>query len=97
MEDVYSTLVSPVSQKVPSKKSDLKDDISREVYYIVTIKQEYMHEFSLTTIHRKFCGKLEYINSNFYFRLNGSNALVIIPHTWIETMAPSKELWDKKL
>ena len=84
--------------KVPLEKSDLKDDMPREIYYIVTIKQEYMHEFILTTIHRRFCGKIvNQAYSNLYFELSGSGALVIIPHTWIETMAPSKELWNKNI
>lgn len=80
------------------EKSNPKDSLPKEIYYIVTIKQEYIHEFVLTTIHRRFCGKI--VNqacANLYFELNGSGALVIIPHTWIETMAPSKELWDKNI
>lgn len=84
--------------KAPLEKSDLKDDMPKEIYYIVTIKPEYIHEFVLTTIHRRFYGKIvNQAYSNFYFELSGSGALVIIPHTWIETMAPSKELWDKNI
>ena len=36
------------------------------------------------------------IARNFYFELNSSDALVIIPHSWIEWMAPSKIIWEKK-
>lgn len=80
------------------EKINLKENLPKEIYYIVTIKSEYIHEFVLTTIHRRFCGKIVYQTcSNFYFELNGSGALVIIPHEWIETMAPSKELWDKNI
>ena len=40
-----------------------------------------------------FCGALvNQTDGNFYFELNGSRAMVIIPHSWIEWMAPSKKL-----
>lgn len=68
-----------------------------EIYYIVSIKDRYIYELHLTTITKKFCGRIENETStNIYFRLNGSDALVIIPHSWIEWMAPSKELWQVK-
>ena len=50
----------------------------------------------LTTIGREFCAYLDnIIDDNFYFRLNGSEAFVIIPYREIEWMAPSKELWKE--
>ena len=67
----------------------------KDVYYIVKVKDVTDDMFYKTTISNKFCGKL--VNQNdgkFYFELNGSNALVIIPHSWIEWMAPSKKIWD---
>lgn len=65
-----------------------------EIYYIVSIKDRYICEFHLTTITKEFCGRIEnQTSTSIYFRLNGSDALVIIPHNWIEWMAPSKELW----
>ena len=74
-----------------------------DVYYIVKIKEDkiYSYElgymFSETTCSKLFCGRLVNQNDkNFYFELNSSNALVIIPHSWIEWMAPSKKLWEKK-
>lgn len=64
-----------------------------KIYYIVSLKQRYIYELHLTTITREFCGRIEnQTSTNIYFRLNGSDALVIIPHSWIEWMAPSKEL-----
>mgnify|MGYP003403652815 CR=1 FL=1 len=67
-----------------------------DIYYIVKIKEDVVDSlFYQTTIRHKFCGKLVNRNyGNFYFELNGSDALVIIPHSWIEWMAPSKKLWD---
>ena len=74
-----------------------------DVYYIVKIKEDkiYSYElgymFSETTCSKLFCCRLVNQNDkNFYFELNSSNALVIIPHSWIEWMAPSKKLWEKK-
>lgn len=62
------------------------------IYYIVQIKNSLY--FTNTTITKRFCGKLvNQNNENFYFELNGSGALVIIPHKEIEWMAPSKEHW----
>ena len=39
--------------KEPLEKSDLKDDMPKEIYYIVTIKPEYIHKFVLTTVYRR--------------------------------------------
>lgn len=65
-----------------------------EIYYIVSIKDRYIYELHLTTITKEFCGRIESQSStSIHFRLNGSDALVIIPYSWIEWMAPAKELW----
>ena len=66
----------------------------KKVEYIVCLKNDFF--MPATTIKRQFCGKLENIaDGRFYFRLNGSNAVVIIPHREIEWMAPSKEFWER--
>lgn len=66
-----------------------------EIYYIVSIKERYIYDLHLTTIIKEFCGRIEnQTSTSIYFRLNGSDALVIIPHNWIEWMAPAKELWQ---
>ena len=67
-----------------------------EIYYIVSIKERYICELHLTTITKEFCGRIEnQTSTSIYFRLNGSDALVIIPHSWIEWMAPAKKLWQE--
>lgn len=69
----------------------------RDIYYIVKVKENGIVDnlFYKTTAGHSFCGKLVNQNlGNFYFELNGSEALVIIPHGWIEWMAPSKVHWD---
>jgi hypothetical protein len=66
----------------------------KKVEYIVCLKDDFF--MPMTTINRQFCGKLENItDSRFYFRLNGSNAIVIVPHSEIDWMAPSKEFWER--
>jgi hypothetical protein len=67
-----------------------------DIYYIVKVREDIFDPlFDKTTVHRTFCGKLvNHNNGRFYFELNGSDALVIIPHGWIDWMAPSKVLWD---
>lgn len=66
----------------------------KKVEYIVCLKNDFF--MPKTTINRQFCGKLENItNGRFYFRLNGSNAIVIVPHAEINWMAPSKEFWER--
>lgn len=68
-----------------------------DIYYIVNIKEEYRNELRLTTINKEFCGKI--VNQtarNIYFELNCSGALVIIPHDWIDWLAPSKILWEHR-
>lgn len=64
-----------------------------KIYYIVSIKERYICELHLTTITKEFCGRIKnQTNTSIYFRLNGSDALVIISHNWIEWMAPAKKL-----
>lgn len=66
-----------------------------KIYYIVNIKDRYISELYLTTITKEFCGRIEnQTSTSIYFRLNGSDALVIVPHSWIEWMAPAKKLWQ---
>lgn len=66
-----------------------------EIYYIVSLKERYIYELRLTTIRKEFCGRIEnQTGTNIYFRLNESDALIIIPHDWIEWMAPAKKLWQ---
>ena len=74
-----------------------------DIHYIVKINKnkidsiELCYMFYKTTFSNIFYGRLVNQNSrNFYFKLNNSNALVIIPHSWIEWMAPSKIIWEKK-
>lgn len=68
----------------------------KNIYYLVKLKEGIEDNlYYRTTTKNQFCGKLVNNNGkNFYFELNGSNALVIIPHSWIEWMAPSKVLWN---
>lgn len=66
-----------------------------DLYYIVELNEKAEWELrNLTTITPRFCGKLVNNNGrNFYFELNGHpNSVVIIPHSWIDWMAPSKIL-----
>lgn len=64
------------------------------IYYIVTIKDEFKDKLGLTTINKTFCGKfIKQSYGNMYFRLNGSGARVIVPEEWIELCAPAKILW----
>ena len=74
-----------------------------DIHYIVKINKDKIdsselgYMFYKTTCPNIFCGQLvNQNNENFYFELNNSNALVIIPHSWIEWMAPSKIIWEKK-
>jgi len=67
-----------------------------DIYYIVTIKEEYQEKLKLTTVKKSFCGKLVQTGSTMLFELNGCKAYIIIPFKWIESMAPSKVLWELK-
>lgn len=73
------------------------------IHYIIKVNKDKIdsselgYMFYKTTCSNVFCGRLvNQNNKNFYFELNSSNALVIIPHSWIEWMAPSKILWEKR-
>ena len=88
MEELENILKQMRSQSIQVLKNP-------EIYYIVSIKDRYIYELHLTTITKEFCGRIEnQTSTSIHFRLNGSNALVIIPYSWIEWMAPSKELWE---
>lgn len=88
MEELKSILEHMRNQPIQILKNP-------EIYYIVNIKDRYICELNLTTIIKEFCGRIEnQTNTSIYFRLNGSDALVIIPHSWIEWMAPAKKLWQ---
>lgn len=68
-----------------------------DIYYIVNIKEKYRYELRFTTINKEFCGKIvNQTSGNIYFELNGSGGLVIIPHEWINWLAPSKVLWEHR-
>lgn len=74
-----------------------------DIHYIVKVNKDEIDSSELgymfyeTTCLNIFCGRLVNQNGrNFYFELNNSDALVIIPHSWIEWMAPSKIIWEKK-
>ena len=72
----------------------MKISKERKIKYIVTLKDSF--EMPLTTINKTFCGMLETVgNNSLYFRLNGSNALVIVPYNEIAWMAPSKVFWEQ--
>lgn len=62
-----------------------------DILYFVTIKEDYMYKLSGTTIQKGFCGyEVNQAGCNIYFEVQETNALVIIPHQWIEIMAPAK-------
>ena len=84
----------PEEKEKEEEREPAELDDSLDIYYIVTLKPKYQN-IKHTTINKSFCGKLINQNDeNFYFELNGSKGLVIIPHLWIESMAPSAVLWD---
>ena len=57
--------------------------------YIVQLKEGFI--MPNTTITNKFCGFIvNNANGKFFFELNGSRMLVIVPYKEIEWMAPSK-------
>lgn len=73
---------------------------NNDYYYLVKLDMYKVEDalwYKTTCETGFFCGKLvNHTGSNFYFELNCSNALVIIPHNWIKWMAPSRVLWNKK-
>lgn len=71
-----------------------------DIVYVVKIDKKVAggthlgYMFDTTTCSELFCGRLvNQENGKFYFELNGSEALIIIPHRWIQWMAPSKNHW----
>ena len=80
----------------PNKeKENLKEN--SDIYYLVTIKTEYQDKLFYTTISKGFCGKILQHASTMIFELNSpTKAQVIIPFSWIESMAPSKAHWEKR-
>ena len=70
-----------------------KTNLEEYIPYIVKLKDNYSLEG--TTIRKGFCGFLvNNSDGNFYFELNGSRMLVIVPYSKIEFMAPSKKHFD---
>lgn len=66
-----------------------KNKFEESIPYIVRLKEDFV--MPSTTIRRTFCGFL--VNNTagkFFFELNGSRMLVVIPFANIEWMAPSK-------
>lgn len=62
------------------------------IEYLVKVRNP-LH-YSGTIITERFKGKLVNQNSgNFYFDIHGGSAVIIIPHSEIEWMAPTKEGW----
>ena len=68
------------------------------IYYIVTIKDEYVNYFDDTIITNKFCGRLFLTTEDkAFFKLYNKRdiqAEIIIPIDWILCMAPSCEHWS---
>ena len=63
--------------------------------YIVRLKDGFC--MPLTSIRTEFCGYLvNQTPTTFYFELNGSRNLVLIPHSKIEWMAPALKVGKKQ-
>jgi hypothetical protein len=70
-----------------------REKINNKVRYIVRLKDDF--KMSETTIRHTFCAFITSIsNCHIYFRLHGSNAVVIVPYDKIDWMAPSQKLWE---
>lgn len=65
----------------------------RKIYYIVRLKDDF--NMPGTTISHTFCAYIEHYSERqgIWFRLNGSNALIIVPINAIEYLASSKNHW----
>ena len=67
----------------------------KETYYYVRLRDDIPVDpvFYRTKAAHLFCGKLvnQAGGSHMYFELKNTNDLVIIPHEWIEWMAPTKK------
>lgn len=69
--------------------------MTKDIYYIISLKDKYKNRLNLTTINKEFCGKFNHqAYGIIWFELNGSGAWVAIPDEWIEWIAPSKALWN---
>ena len=67
----------------------------KKVVYIVQLKKGFTMPGTSINRERQFAGYIDNITAcNFYFRLCGSHAFVIVPHNEIEWMAPSVVYWD---
>ena len=79
-----------MTKEEAEKNKKLQDKYEENIPYIVTIKDKYYDKLFDTIVCNKFCGYLVNSNdANFYFELNYNHMLVIVPHSYIETMAPA--------
>lgn len=70
----------------------MRNNYEKNVPYIVYLKD---NSKFYCLFESKFCGYL--VNNskeNFYFEINGSRMLVIVPHNEIEYMFPSRKHFD---
>lgn len=64
----------------------------RKIYYVVCLKEDFI--MPETIISHRFCGYIDqYCAGAIWFRLKGTNALVVVPMHELEYMAPSKADW----
>ena len=83
---------TPVEPLVPIRKQIQKEPT---LLYLVNIKPEHQEKFEDTVIHHGFYGELVNQTSDmFYFELFENRAIIIIPHSWIEFMAPMRRAED---
>ncbi len=75
-----------------SKESHAYQNDDR-IYYVVKIKERYMiGKLCETKIREYFVGEIvNETSTNLYFELKNTNELVIIPHKYIEWLAPEKD------
>ena len=70
------------------------------IYYLIKLKNNFIELNPLickTTVNKVFCGTLvNNADGKAFFELNGSKALVVVPWSGIEWMAPSQVLWEKR-
>ena len=73
--------------------------MENDVVYIVKIKDGVADPmFSKTTTRPYLCGTiLHQGDGQFWFEINGSKALAIIPYCYVEWMAPSRIHWQLKM
>lgn len=82
---------------LPSPRKGCKMD-KEEVKYLVRLNDSQIDKDDLgymlhqTICNKIFCGVLVNIfNSSLYFEIGEDKKLVIIPHRWVEWMAPARE------